>query len=157
MQMLSIFEEYKMVKKAFEANRKIRSNACVQLKLFHGTKENLYKALKENPTILHLSMHGETDYLELDNGFGKNDKLKVFDERLKKEMNSVKVVLFLACKSQNIALNLFERGNHNLKHVIYIDQKSKVEDEACVVFSQEFYGKLYGYINSSEKFNCNVC
>ena len=44
-------------------------------------------------------MHGETDYLELDNGFGKNDKLKVFDERLKKEMNSVKVVLFLACKS----------------------------------------------------------
>ena len=73
-------------------------------------------------------------------------------------MNSVKVALFLACKSQFIALRLFDSEYQNLKHVIYIDYKYSVEDEACAVFSQEFYGKLYGYINSSEKkFNCNVC
>ena len=91
-------------------------------------------------------MHGDKRHLWFDNGFGRRDKMKITDEEWKFD-ESVLVVLLLVCFSGGAADTIF-RTNEKIQHIISISHDEEVEDQACLIFSKEFYGNLYKYLNS---------
>lgn len=91
-------------------------------------------------------MHGDKEHLWFDNGFGRRDRLNITDpEWIFKD--SVLVVLLLVCHSGGAADTIF-KANEKIEHIISIQLEKEVTDEACLIFSKEFYGNLYKYLNS---------
>ena len=144
---ISYMEEIRKIIKLMNYNDK-----KLNLK-FEYTSETTFKdILRNNKTkVLHISAHGsykkEQYSLVLEN-LGRNgqifywekEKLKHILNFWKNNINKIDLIIVSTCYSHNLGKLLKECG---AKYVIYVAEKTKINDRICVLFTKYFYKNLF--------------
>eukprot|EP00494_Astrolonche_serrata_P026550 UN26812 len=108
--------------------------------------------------ILHLSGHGITEQLIVEDGYGATKVIQ--KEELKKFLinsNSVdlKLLFVSMCNSENVAAKFLEMG---VEHVVAVDNSKKVKDRVAIQFAEHFYGHLFSGETIQKSFDTkNFC
>ena len=124
--------------------------------------------IAKEPRVLHISCHGlnivsphasfqmrvpeQENYLlfERENGEGELVSFDDLNRIIKKAMPKLEVVFFAACNSEIIG-KLFQKCG--AQHVICIQKKREVLDEAAIDFTKTFYDRLIRGMTICEAFD----
>jgi CHAT domain-containing protein len=126
------------------------------------TTSRLLEMLKKEPSVIHISCHGLTNIrdnlgskfeetrdqgnfliFETDQGESNLVSHKKLKELLKNEQSRIKeidLVFLAACTSESNGQLFKELG---ARHVICIVDNQLVRDDAIIVFTEQFYSKLF--------------
>jgi hypothetical protein len=124
---------------------KFRNYALV-LKVEVATIDNFIKIVDRNPKILHIICHGQRSESGVSLCFESSEylgELKLlqrafFHEQVRLQKNIAIQVLFInACHSEDVARVFLE--NTSIPFAIAVESQEKVNDEAAVIFSCNFY------------------
>lgn len=164
MPQLDFLKESKTIKEALQDSEKevvFRSKVA--------TKNNFADVISLKPSVLHISCHGVRNnqqsmgqnysssqsvghFLLFENIQGDGDLVSAQElgAFMKTGHTELEVVFVAACDSEEIG-KIFQRNG--AKHVICVESKRFVLDEAAIMFTKRFYNKLFSeQVNVCEAF-----
>ena len=144
-------KEHRRLKQELERGSK-RDNYVFLPSQFSVTRNELIRAFKQDPHIIHFSGHGETDGIILVNDDNMEDFLSAKAlKRLFKPLKGItKLVIMNACHSQEQAIALSSMGMYVIGHNL------AVQDEVAISFTEGFYISLGEGSDIEEAFNDGI-
>ncbi|MCK5506383.1 MAG: CHAT domain-containing protein, partial [Thermodesulfovibrionia bacterium] len=115
-------------------------NREIVLRIGVATTDELATGISDNFNILHLSCHGNQDFLLFEDGKGGSHMVPGdYLKRLIGAAGPFELAIVSACHSEKIGKMLNEAG---IKHVIAVRYDVPVLDKAATAFTEHFYRHL---------------
>jgi hypothetical protein len=128
-------------KRAFDIGKSVDNSPISLLRTRFATIAELITGITDGFNIIHLSGHGNEDFLLFEDEKGGSQLLKRdFIKKIFSKSKGIDLVVVSACHSENVARPLIEAG---VKYVVTIRKDYPVYDFAAIAFVSEFYSTLF--------------
>lgn len=124
-----------------EIRKSVDNSPISHLRTRFATIAELIRGITDGFNIIHLSGHGNEDFLLFEDEKGGSQLLKRdFIKKIFGKSKGIDLVVVSACHSENVARPLIEAG---VKYVVAIRKDYPVYDFAATAFVSEFYSTLF--------------
>ena len=132
--------------------RKCAGNTAIsRLRIGFATVAELIKGITDGYNIIHLSGHGNEDFLLFEDEKGGSQLLKKeFVKKIFEKSKGIDLVVVSACHSENVARCLIDAG---VKYAVAARKDSPVYDFAATAFISKFYSTLFKGYSVKEAFD----
>ncbi|MCX6581687.1 MAG: tetratricopeptide repeat protein [Candidatus Aminicenantes bacterium] len=132
--------------------RKCAGNTAIsRLRIGFATVAELIRGITDGFNIIHLSGHGNEDFLLFEDEKGGSQLLKKeYIKKIFEKSKGIDLVVVSACHSENVARCLIAAG---VKYAVAVRKDSPVYDFAAIAFIAKFYATLFKGYSVKEAFD----